>query len=235
MSAPEEDPVVARIREELARRPMSREQLAHRASVSKSTVDKLMTGAYSPKTVAKIEEALGVPLQRLQVVSDVAPDWLGGYARSDVEIYLGDYELIRPDTTMPGRRINIYAMAMDWDEGGSRLRMIHHGIERSRYRQFGVISVPEGQPYIFVVSSDGGWHQSCILERISFTRDMSGLMFGLNMVSRANLYRPVVVPMALVGYEGERRATRAVTQSDEEFAALSARLEIAGELSQSFL
>jgi len=77
------------IREEIARRRMSRQQLADKAKLSLSTLEKVL-GGRRPLTLAtavRVEEALGVSLRRSAPEADaplkdgVAPDGLGAYSR----------------------------------------------------------------------------------------------------------------------------------------------------------
>src|SRR6186997_2849264 len=86
--------VAAQIREELARRRMSRQQLADQAKISISTLEKALSGRrpFTLATTIRLEEALGVSLRK---ASQVMPDWtpvapglapgeLGYYARPAV-------------------------------------------------------------------------------------------------------------------------------------------------------
>src|SRR6516225_10505123 len=79
--------MAALIREEIARRRMSRQQLADKAKLSLSTLEKVL-GGRRPLTLAtavRVEEALGVSLRRSAPDAEappkdgVAPDGLGVY------------------------------------------------------------------------------------------------------------------------------------------------------------
>ncbi|WP_343896291.1 alpha/beta fold hydrolase [Craurococcus roseus] len=56
--------VAALIRDYIARERMSREQFAFKAKLGKSTVDKLLTGLFSDKTLAAVEGRTGLQLRR---------------------------------------------------------------------------------------------------------------------------------------------------------------------------
>ncbi|MEG1029520.1 MAG: helix-turn-helix transcriptional regulator, partial [Brevundimonas sp.] len=58
--------IARRVREELARRRLSRQALADMARVSISTLEKALSGrrAFTLATVVRLEQALGVPLQK---------------------------------------------------------------------------------------------------------------------------------------------------------------------------
>jgi adenylate cyclase len=58
--------VAAEIRDYLARERISREQFAFKTKLGKSTVDKLLTGLYSDKTLAVVEGATGLQLRSRQ-------------------------------------------------------------------------------------------------------------------------------------------------------------------------
>ena len=53
--------IAAAIRDHLARKRISREQFAFRTRLGKSTVDKLLTGLFSDKTLAIVESHTGLP------------------------------------------------------------------------------------------------------------------------------------------------------------------------------
>ena len=51
------------IRDHIARERMSREEFAHRTRLGKSTVDKLLTGLFSDRTLAIVEAQTGLRLR----------------------------------------------------------------------------------------------------------------------------------------------------------------------------
>ena len=67
--------VAATVREEIARRRMSRQQLADRARISISTLEKALSGRrpFTLATTIRLEEALGVTLRKAET-NGVAPD-----------------------------------------------------------------------------------------------------------------------------------------------------------------
>jgi len=85
--------IAATIREEIARRRMSRKQLADKAKLSISTLEKVLGGRrpFTLATTVRLEEALGVPLRKpgapdidLQKKDAAAPDSLGAYTHRAV-------------------------------------------------------------------------------------------------------------------------------------------------------
>src|SRR5215470_6440090 len=83
--------VATQVREEIARRRMSRQQLAEKAKISISTLEKALGGRrpFTLATIVRLEEALGLSLRKVNGDAeglhssngDVAPDGLGSYAR----------------------------------------------------------------------------------------------------------------------------------------------------------
>jgi TolB-like protein/Tfp pilus assembly protein PilF len=65
--------IAGMIRDYLARQRMSREQFAFRTKLGKSTVDKLLTGLYSDRTLAIVEEQTGLSLRAARPPAAQAP------------------------------------------------------------------------------------------------------------------------------------------------------------------
>src|SRR5271169_5531912 len=94
------------IREEIARRRMSRQTLAEQAKLSLSTLEKVLGGRrpFTLATTVRLEQALGVSLRKgieaqpaaAQINGDIAPDGLGAYSRRAVMWLEGIYITLRP-------------------------------------------------------------------------------------------------------------------------------------------
>src|ERR1700744_5569559 len=83
--------IATQIREELARRRISRQQLADQARISISTLEKALAGRrpFTLATTIRLEEALGLSLRKtnaptLAAAPSLAPGELGFYARPAV-------------------------------------------------------------------------------------------------------------------------------------------------------
>src|SRR5262245_38793318 len=97
--------VAALVREELARRRISRQRLADQAKISISTLEKALAGRrpFTLATTIRLEEALGIPLRvsrpepppALPMVG-LAPGELGFYSRPGVSWLEGSYLTLRP-------------------------------------------------------------------------------------------------------------------------------------------
>src|ERR1700687_1804379 len=87
LSDEENRSVAAIIREELARRRITRQLLADQAKISISTLEKALSGRrpFTLATTIRLEEALGVALRNnhapIPAPEGVAPDELGFYSR----------------------------------------------------------------------------------------------------------------------------------------------------------
>src|ERR1700741_4574743 len=94
LSAQQSRQVAATIREELARRRISRQHLAEQAKLSISTLEKALGGRrpFTLATTVRLEEALGVSLRKgvdepaitAPPNGDIASDGLGAYSRRAV-------------------------------------------------------------------------------------------------------------------------------------------------------
>src|SRR6202012_1663620 len=91
LSAEQSRQVAETIREEIARRRISRQALAGQAKLSLSTMEKVVGGRrpFPLATTVRLEQALGVSLRKAEaapvvaaspVNGDVAPDDLGAYS-----------------------------------------------------------------------------------------------------------------------------------------------------------
>src|SRR5216117_1843761 len=112
LSAEQSRWIAATIREELARRRISRQHLAEQAKLSISTLEKALGGRrpFTLATTVRLEEALGVSLRKGADKSadmgadeiapaangEVAPDSLGAYSRRAVSWIEGTYLTVRP-------------------------------------------------------------------------------------------------------------------------------------------
>src|SRR6266478_1277519 len=106
LSAEQSRQVAEQVREELARRRISRQALAEQAKLSISTLEKVLGGRrpFTLATTVRLEQALGVSLRKgldaapaaAPVNGDVAPDGLGAYSRRAVAWLEGVYITVRP-------------------------------------------------------------------------------------------------------------------------------------------
>ena len=104
--------VAAKVREQLARKRMSRQRLADDARISISTLEKALNGSrpFTLATIVRLEMALGIALRPAEPASSTeaepasafAPAELGAYSRTAVQWIEGDYLTLRPSFEVPG-------------------------------------------------------------------------------------------------------------------------------------
>lgn len=197
------DRIAGKLREELARRRMSRQALADAARVSMSTLEKALTGSrpFTLATVIRLEEALGIALRDVApAVSGpaIAPTELGAYARPAVRWLEGRYLVLRPHPREAGA-ISAYALTIDWREAEGWL-----GFQEERgareIAQEGRVSVPSQSGHIHLVTNAEGQLRLMTLCRPTPQGEMHGILATLLMGQGSHLV-PAALPVALVGWD----------------------------------
>jgi transcriptional regulator with XRE-family HTH domain len=198
--------IAAQIREELARRRISRQLLADRAKISISTLEKALSGRrpFTLATTIRLEEALGVPLRHSHVPAPapegVAPDELGFYSRRAVAWIEGVYLTLRPSF---GDKDAIYAYRTEisWDDQSSNLVFKESERLDAAFTQQGVVSVPNPSGHIYLVTNVHGQYRLIIVARPTISGDMYGILTTLQ-VGRGAQLTPVAAPIALIPLRG---------------------------------
>src|SRR4051812_46859837 len=140
MSVDGSESVALVVREELARRRLSRQWLADEAKVSLSTLEKALSGSrpFTLATVVRLEDALGTSLRERGVVRNeprlFAPESMGAYARPAVQWVEGTYITLRPSFSEP-RAIFAYLTSISWNEAEGHLVFSEAGRTDSEYEQ----------------------------------------------------------------------------------------------------
>src|SRR5690349_22310046 len=151
--------IATQIREELARRRISRQLLADNAKISISTLEKALSGRrpFTLATTIRLEEALGVPLRKSSAAvpepaSSLAPGDLGFYARPAVSWLEGAYLTLRPSF---GEKNAIYAYRTEilWDDESSSLVFRESERLDAAFTQHGSVSVPNQSGHIYLVTN----------------------------------------------------------------------------------
>jgi transcriptional regulator with XRE-family HTH domain len=200
--------IAATIREELARRRISRQHLAEQAKLSISTLEKALGGRrpFTLATTVRLEEALGVSLRKaldapavVPVNGDVAPDSLGAYSRRAVTWIEGTYLTLRPSF---GQKDSIYAYRTEivWDEAVSYL--VFREAERmdAAFAQFGEVAVPNQSGHVYLVTNRSGQHRLITVSRPTITGEMYGIISTL-LAGRGSLLTPIAAPIAYLPIE----------------------------------
>src|SRR5262245_24871873 len=193
------------IREELARRRISRQRLADQAKISISTLEKALSGRrpFTLATTIRLEEALGVSLRKSPAepapvpaaAVTLAPGELGYYSRPAVSFIEASYLTIRPSFGEPGA-IYAYRTEICWDAGTSSL--IFRESERldAEFAQQGRVSMPNQSGYIYLVTNRQGQYRLVLICRPTINGEMYGIMTTLRAGRGAELI-PVSAPIAL--------------------------------------
>ena len=192
------------VREELARRRLSRQALADMARISISTLEKALSGrrAFTLATVIRLEQALGVPLRPGQAtpqrseVSSASPDAMGSYSRGAVRWLEGCYLTLRPSFGYPN---HIYAYLTDivWDEDQSHLIFAESERLDSAFSQKGSVSVPHLSGHTYLVTNVDGQYRMAVLGRPTIKGALYGILTTL-MVGNGSQLVPAAVPIVLV-------------------------------------
>src|SRR5712671_3907979 len=190
LSAEQSRQVGETIREEIARRRISRQTLAEQAKLSLSTLEKVLGGRrpFTLATTVRLEQALGVSLRKgpdartvVPVNGDVAPDGLGAYSRRAVAWLEGTYITVRPSF---GDKEAIYAYRTDigWD---------------AAYTQYGEVAVPNQSGHIYLVTNRHGQHRLITVSRPTILGEMYGIITTL-LAGRGSLLTPIAAPIAFL-------------------------------------
>ncbi len=205
LSAEQSRQIANTIREEIARRHISRQSLAELAKLSLSTLEKVLGGRrpFTLATTVRLEQALGVSLRKAPDApapaapngnGDVAPDGLGAYSRRAVAWIEGTYVTVRPSF---GDREAVFAYRTEisWDNAASCL--VFHESERqdAAFTQFGEVAVPNQSGHIYLVTNRHGQHRLITVARLAISGEMYGIITTL-LAGRGSLLTPIAAPIA---------------------------------------
>ena len=191
------------VREELARRRLSRQWLADQARVSLSTLEKALAGSrpFTLATVVRLEDALGKSLRDRRTSNDsearpFAPDSMGAYTRPAVQWLEGTYLTLRPSFSEAGA-VFAYLTSILWDDAKGHLVFSEAARTDSEYEQKGFVSFPMVSGAIYLVTISEGQYRVAILNRPGGGGAMSGILLTLAAGAGAQL-TPAAVPIAFV-------------------------------------
>jgi len=198
--------VAAMIREELARRRISRQRLADQAKISISTLEKALAGRrpFTLATTIRLEEALGISLRNgdadgvraASALASLAPGELGFYSRPAVSFIEGSYLTLRPSFGDPSA-IYAYQTEISWDQDLSSLIFRESERVDAEFSQQGLVSVPNQSGYIYLVTNRQGQYRLVLISRPTINGEMFGIMTTLQ-VGRGAQLMPVSAPIAYV-------------------------------------
>jgi transcriptional regulator with XRE-family HTH domain len=235
LSAEENRAISGVIREELARRRLTRQHLADKSKISLSTIEKALSGQrpFTLATVVRIEEALQLPLRKAKsngaAEMALAPQSLGSYSRPAVSWLEGDYVTLRGSFSDPNG-IYAYLTEIKWDSALSHLVFRESERIDAQFKQDGSVSVPHQSGYIYLITNKMGQYRLIILSRPMISGEMYGLITTLQS-GRGTQLTPVSTPLVLVpakNFDGEIQFGK-VAQDASVFARYSLLLKRAVE------
>ena len=233
LSAEQSRQVAETIREEIARRRISRQSLAEQAKLSLSTLEKVLGGRrpFTLATTVRLEQALGVSLRKGPdsapttplINGDIAPDSLGAYSRRAVAWIEGTYVTIRPSF---GDKDAIYAYRTEiyWDEAASSLLFREGERLDAAYTQWGEVAVPNQSGFIYLVTNRHGQHRLITAARLAISGEMYGIITTL-MAGRGSQLTPIAAPIVFLPIKTVPNATLGrISPSDANYAVYRGRL-----------
>ena len=233
LSAEQSRQVAATIREEIARRRISRQHLAEQAKLSISTLEKALGGRrpFTLATTVRLEEALGVSLRKGHDLpadtasnGDIAPDGLGAYSRRSAAWIEGNYVTLRPSF---GDKDAIYSYRTEilWDPAASCLIFREGERLDAAFTQFGEVAVPNQSGHVYLVTNRHGQHRLITVSRPTITGEMYGILTTL-LAGRGSLLTPIAAPIAFVPLKNVARPTFGrIPPSDPNHAAYRKHLQ----------
>ncbi len=197
--------VAVTVREELARRHITRQQLALDAKISLSTLEKALSGKrpFTIATTVRLEEALKLELRDTQGNSrqpenlpSLAPESLGSYARPAVTWIEDNYVTLRPSFGEPDA-VYAYLTRIEWDDAQSCLAF-HESERMDRdFTQWGTVSIPHQSGHIYLVTNRHGQYRLIVVARPTINREMHGILTTLQ-AGRGSQLLPVSTPIVFV-------------------------------------
>ena len=201
----ESQSIALRLREELARRRISRQALADMARISLSTLEKALSGSrpFTLATVVRIEDVLDASLRAsapaARAEPTLAPESMGAYSRPAVGWIEGAYLTLRPSFDTPGS-VYAYRTEIAWDDQAGHLRFGEHDRADSAFAQTGYVSMPNLSGHTYLITSEAGQYRMIMLGRATREQRMFGLLTTLQVGAGSQLV-PVACPIALAPFE----------------------------------
>ena len=221
--------IAHKVREELARRRMSRQTLANLAKISVSTLEKALSGrrSFTLATVIRLEEALGTPLRgRIPapvVANEFASEELGGYGHGAVRWLEGRYLTLRP-LFGAAQGIHAFVTTIRWEPALARL--IFEESERAdAFAQHGSVSLPLSSGHIYLITSEGGQYRLAIFGRPTIGGTLYGLLTTL-LIGHGSQLVPASCAIALLKLrDGMEPAFGTIAPDHPAFAGYRAELD----------
>jgi transcriptional regulator with XRE-family HTH domain len=204
LSTEQSQAIAARVREELARRRISRQHLADQARISISTLEKALAGRrpFTLATTIRLEEALGAPLRApvraapAAALAGLAPEALGAYSRAAVAWLEGEYLTLRPSFEDPAA-VYAYRTEIAWDEASSSLAFREAARQDAEFTQKGAVSLSNQSGHTYLITNEQGQFRLIILGRPVIGGEMYGMLTTLQAGHGSHL-TPAAAPIAFI-------------------------------------
>lgn len=181
----------------LAVNGIDRGRFSELTGLGRSTIDKLVTGIYSDKTLAKVLERTTFRLKTIH-----ARKLLGAYSKANWSGYIARYLLLQPALEQAGA-ISAALATIDWDDTLPGL-MLYEGAGRPRdLEPVGALWIPhERSPLIYMQPVDDIGVRLIVSTMVG-EACMRGVSLAVHNVM-ANAYIPVAAPVVLRRLESGR-------------------------------
>lgn len=205
MAETDAENIAMRVREEIARRRLSRQQLADEAKISLSTLEKALAGKrpFTLATIIRIEEALKcslrAPEDEFSGSGELAPFYLGSYSYTGIKWIEGQYLTIRPSFS-DADELFAYLTDIRWNAEASYLEFSESKRTDANFQQSGRVSMPNLSGHIYLVTNDNGQYRIMVLGRPTIDGTMLGILTTLQVGQGTQLV-PVSCPIALVPFD----------------------------------
>lgn len=202
---------------------IDRGRFADITGLGKSTVDKLVTGVFSEKTLAKVLEKTSFKLKTLY-----ASKLLGGYSKANWEGYIRRYVMLHP--APGGGAVSATLVSVAWDDRLPGLVLFEgHDRRIENMTPIGALWIPhERSPLIYIQPVDSIGVRM-ILSTMIGEPCMRGLVLMVENVV-ANAYIPVASPVTLKRLEADEAVSPDelghIDFGHEKFDAYQRQLEI---------
>ena len=227
--------VAITVREQLARRRMSRQRLADEAKISISTLEKALSGSrpFTLATIVRLEEVLGMSLRpgttnarttTREPSTELAPPELGAYSRASAGWLEGRYLTLRPSYEA-AHTIFAYRTEFSWSDAEHCLTFREAERLDAPFSQKGVVSMPIKSGHIYLHTNVEGQMRLAILGRPQIDGQLYGLLTTL-LAGRGTQLVPVTSPLALIPLPpAKEMAFGRITQKDSAYADYRACLD----------
>ena len=180
---PEEKRRIGReIKNFLAVHGIDRQSFADKCGIGKSTVDKLVTGIFSERTILKVVEKSSFKLK-----TNYASKHLGAYSRENWIGYLRDYLMLHP-ALAGGGNIVAKLVSITWDE------MLPGMILKEPGTVIGALWIPHERSPLIYIQPVNDIGVRLVISTMVGEPCMRGLLLTVDNVV-ANAYIPVSLPV----------------------------------------